>query len=134
MDAMRKAASSRAMDDVPGVTKVLVRNFVPADQLKRTAAGPTEAGASNAPTRIESVVRGEEPHLVDVDGTEFPVGSEVPGHGRLVSIGQSAHVVSAAGLINQVVPRPVTAAEIAAAAETRELRTVSCRDRGCQCG
>src|SRR3546814_1062473 len=59
MDAMREAASSRAMDDVPGVTKVLVRNFVPADQFKRTAAGPTEAGAGNAPTRIVSVVRGE---------------------------------------------------------------------------
>src|SRR3546814_8468335 len=98
MDAMREAASSRAMDDVPGVTKVLVRNFVPADQFKRTAAGPTEAGAGNAPTRIVSVVRGEETHLVAVDGTEFPVGSEVPGHGRLVSIGKSAHVVSADGM------------------------------------
>src|SRR3546814_4268684 len=73
---MREAASSRAMDDVPGVTKVLVRNFVPADQFKRTAAGPTEAGAGNAPTRIVSVVRGEEPHLVAVDSTEFPVRSE----------------------------------------------------------
>src|SRR3546814_16132554 len=95
MDAMREAASSRAMDDVPGVTKVLVRNFVPADQLKRTAAGQTEAGASNAPTRLVSVVSGEEPHLVAVDRTEFPVASEVPGPGRLVSTGQSAHPVSA---------------------------------------
>src|SRR3546814_10031578 len=76
MDAMREAASSRAMDDVTGVTKVLVRNFVPADQFKRTAAGPTEAGAGNAPTRIESVVRGEEPPLVAVEGTEFPVGRD----------------------------------------------------------
>src|SRR3546814_6180423 len=101
MDAMRKAASSRAMDDVPGVTKVLVRNFVPADQLKRTAAGQTEAAAGNAPTRIVSVVRGEEPHLVAVDGTEFPVGRDVPGHGHLVSIGKSAHVVSADGLLDR---------------------------------
>src|SRR3546814_6253619 len=98
------------------ISKVLVRNFVPADQFKRTAAGPTEAGAGNAPTRIVSVVRGEEPHLVAVDGTEFPVGSEVPGHGRLVSIGKSAHVVSADGMLHKVVPRPVTAAEIEAAA------------------
>ena len=117
MDAMRAAARSRAMDDVPGVTKVLVRNFVPADQLKRTAQGPTEAAARNAPTRIVSVVRGEEPHLVAVDGTEYPVGSEVPGRGRLVSIGQSAHVISADGMLHKVVPRPVTADEIKAAAE-----------------
>src|SRR3546814_8238795 len=53
MGAMRKAASSRAMDDVPGVTKVLVRNFVPADQLKRTAAGQTEAAAGFTLTRSE---------------------------------------------------------------------------------
>ena len=119
MDAMRAAARSRAMDDVPGVNKVLVRNFVPADQLKRTANGPTEAAVRNAPTRIVSVVRGEEPHLVAVDGTEFPVGSEVPGHGRLVSIGQSAHVISADGVLHKVVPRPVTAAEIEAAAEKK---------------
>jgi hypothetical protein len=117
MDAMRAAARSRAMDDVPGVTKVLVRNFVPADQLKRTAAGPTEAAARNAPARIVSVVRGEQPHLVAVDGSEYPVGSEVPGHGRLVSIGQSAHVISADGVLHKVVPRPVTAAELEAAAE-----------------
>ena len=119
MDAMRAAARSRAMDDVPGVTKVLVRNFVPADQLKRTAAGPTEAAARNTPTRIVSVVRGEQPHLVAVDGTEYPVGSEVPGHGRLVSIGQSAHVISADGMLHKIVPRPVTAAEIEAAAEKK---------------
>src|SRR3546814_8273271 len=111
MDAMREAASSRAMDDVPGVTKVLVRNFVPADQFKRTAAGPTEAGAGNAPTRIESVVRGEEPHLVADDGTEFPVGSEVPGTGRLVSIGKSAQVVRAAGMLSKVVPRAESSEE-----------------------
>src|SRR5690606_34626789 len=117
MDAMRAAARSRAMDDVPGVSKVLVRNFVPADQLKRTAMGPTEAAARNAPARIVSVVRGEHPHLVAVDGTEYPVGSEVPAHGRLVSIGQSAHVISADGMLHKIVPRPVTAARIAAAAE-----------------
>lgn len=117
MDAMREAASSRAMDDVPGVTKVLVKNFVPADQVKRTAAGPTEAAARSEPARIVSVVRGEEPHLVAVDGTEYPVGSDVPGHGRLVSIGQSAHVISADGTLHKVVPRPVTAEEVEAAAE-----------------
>src|SRR3546814_12196128 len=83
----------------------------------RTGAGQTEAAAGNAPTRIVAVGRGEEPHLVAVDGTEFPVGSEVPGHGRLVSIGKSAHVVSADGMLHKVVPRPVTAAEIEAAAE-----------------
>src|SRR3546814_7754163 len=88
MDAMREAASSRAMDDVPGVTKVLVRNFVPADQFKRTAAGPTEAGAGNAPTRNVLVVRGEAPRLVAVDGPGVTVGREMPGHGGMVPVGQ----------------------------------------------
>ena len=117
MDAMRAAARSRAMDDVPGVTKVLVRNYVEPNQLKRTANGPTEAAIKSGPTRIVSVVRGKTPHLVAVDGTEYPVGAEVPGHGRLVSIGESAHVVSADGMLHKIVPKPVTAAEIAAAAE-----------------
>src|SRR3546814_20816906 len=80
---------------VPGGRKVRRRKCVPANQRRRTPAGQTGAGGGNAPTRIVAVVRGEEPHLVAVGGTEFPVGSEVPGHGRLVSIGKSAHVVSA---------------------------------------
>lgn len=117
MDAMRAAASSRAMDDVPGVTKVLVKNYVEPGQVRRTANGPTEAAARQGPTRIVSVVRGKTPHLVAVDGTEYPVGSEVPGRGKLVSIGESAHVVSADGMLHKIVPQPVTAAEIAAAAE-----------------
>jgi hypothetical protein len=117
MEAMRAAASSRAMDEVPGVTQVLVRNHIDPARLKRTANGPTEASVKQGPTRIVSVVRGKTPHLVAVDGTEYPVGAEVPGHGRLVSIGESAHVISADGMLHKIVPKPITAAEIAAAAE-----------------
>jgi hypothetical protein len=117
MDAMRAAASSRAMDDVPGVTKVLVKNYVEPGQVRRTANGPTEAATRQGPTRIVSVVRGKTPHLVAVDGTEYPVGAEVPGRGKLVSIGESAHVVSADGMLHKIIPQPVTAAEIAAAAD-----------------
>ena len=117
MDAMRAAASSRAMDDVPGVTRVLVKNYVEPDQAKRTANGPTEGAVKPGPTRIVSVVRGKTPHLVAVDGTEYPVGAEVPGRGTLVSIGESAHVVTADGVLHKIIPQPVTAAEIAAAAE-----------------
>lgn len=117
MEAMRAAASSRAMDDVPGVTQVLVKNHIDPARLKRTANGPTEAAAKPGPTRIVSVVRGKTPHLVAVDGTEYPVGAQVPGRGQLVSIGESAHVVSADGMLHKIIPEPVTAAEIAAAAE-----------------
>ncbi|MDN5781926.1 MAG: FHA domain-containing protein [Luteimonas sp.] len=119
MDAMRAAASSRAMDDVPGVTKVLVRNYVEPGQLKRTANGPTEAAEKKGPTRIVALVRGATPHLVSVDGTKYPVGADVPGRGQLVSIGESAHVVSTDGMLHKIVLQPVTAAEIAAAAETQ---------------
>jgi type III secretion system YscD/HrpQ family protein len=116
MDSMRAAASSRAMDDVPGVARVLVKNYVEPGQARRIANGPTEAAVPQGPTRIVSVVRGKTPHLVAVDGTQYPVGAEVPGRGKLVSIGESAHVVSADGMLHKIIPEPVTAAEIAAAA------------------
>jgi type III secretion system YscD/HrpQ family protein len=117
MDSMRAAASSRAMDDVPGVARVLVKNYVEPGQARRIANGPTEAAVPQGPTRIVSVVRGKTPHLVAVDGTQYPVGAEVPGRGKLVSIGESAHVVSADGMLHKIIPQPVTAAEIAAAAD-----------------
>lgn len=117
MDKLRAAASSRAMNDVPGVKKVLANNFAPPQVAQREPAAAAGAPAAAAPVRIVRVVRGDDPHLVDVDGVDYPVGAELPGLGRLVSIGESAHVISADGMLHKVVPQPVTAAELAAAAE-----------------
>lgn len=115
IDALGTAAQSRAMNDVPGVTRVSVKNYVPEDEVARTAR--TGAAATPAePTRIVKVVRGEHPHLVAVDGTQYPVGVNVPGLGQLVLIGEHAQVIGADGMTHKVVPRPVTAEELAAAA------------------
>ncbi len=117
VDALGAAAQSRAMNDVPGVKKVYVKNYVPDDEVKRTAR--TRGAATPAePTRIVKVVRGEHPHLVAIDGTQYPLGTTVPGLGTLVWFGaQHAQVIDAEGMTHKVVPRPITADELAAAAE-----------------
>ena len=122
VDALGKAAQSRAMNDVPGVTRVYVKNYVPEEEVARTARARA-AAAPAEPTRIVKVVRGEHPHLVAVDGTEYPVGSSVPGLGQLVLIGEHAQVIGADGISHKVVPRPVTAEELAAAAEQEAAKS-----------
>lgn len=119
MDKLRAAVQSRTMHDTPGVTKVLANNYAEPGTIRKTgtAAPDAPAATSQAPVRIVSVVRGKEPHLVGVDGQEYPVGAELPGRGKLVSIGEYAHAISADGMLHKIIPEPVTAAEIAAAAE-----------------
>lgn len=120
MDKLRAAVQSRTMHDTPGVTKVLANNYAEPAAIGRSAANatsPAVAAAGQAPVRIVSVVRGKEPHLVGVDGQEYPVGADLPGRGKLVSIGEYAHAISADGMLHKIIPQPVTAAEIAAAAE-----------------
>jgi type III secretion system (T3SS) inner membrane Yop/YscD-like protein len=118
MEALRVAARSRAMGDVPGVRKVLANNYAEPGAVRTAANDPTRAPTpvAQAPLRIVSVVRSKEPHLVAVDGTEYPVGVDVPGHGKLVSIGEFVQVISSDGMLHKIIPEPVTAAEIAAAA------------------
>lgn len=118
MEALRTAAQSRAMHEVAGVDKVLPRNSIEPGAATTARAGSAAVAATTA-VRIVSVVRGDEPHLVDVDGMEYPVGADVPGLGKLVSIGTSAHVISGDGMLHKVVPKPVTAAELATAAEAQ---------------
>jgi len=121
MEALRAATRSRAMNDIPGVTKVLANNFAEPGETKAAgtdAANPT-APAVQAPVRIVSVVRSKEPHLLAVDGVEYPVGVDVPGRGRLLSIGEFAQTITADGMLHKVIPEPVTAAEIAAAADQK---------------
>lgn len=116
MEALGQAARSRAMNEVPGVRKVSVKNYVPTDPETRTARARRAEAA--APTRIVQVVRGKQPHLVALDGTQYAVGTDVPGLGRLVWIGaENAQILAADGMTHKVVPQPVTAEELAAAAE-----------------
>lgn len=124
MQALRAAAQSRAMHDVAGVDKVLAKNSIEPEAAGIPPAGSAPAAAA---VRIVSVVRGEEPHLVDVDGVEYPVGADVPGHGRLVSIGTSAHVIAADGMLHKIVPKPVTADELAAAAQAQVAAETAAR-------
>ena len=119
MDALRTAAQSRAMHDVIGVTRVLARNYAEPGKLRSAGVDSTNPPVATvpAPVRIVSVVRGEKPHLVAIDGVEYPVGADVPGRGKLLSIGESAHVISSDGVLHKIVAQPVTTAELALAAE-----------------
>lgn len=116
MDKLRAAASSRAMNDVPGVRKVLANNLAPPPPQDE-APSPASAPAADAAVRIVRVVRGENAHVVAVDGTEYKPGDDLPGLGRLSAIGESAQAIDAQGVIHKIVAKPVTAEELAAAAE-----------------
>jgi hypothetical protein len=121
MEALAAASQSRAMRDVPGVTRVMTRNHADPGAIK--ARGTTTVAAAGAPRaaqepiRIVAVVRGKNPHLVAIDGAEYAVGQDVPGHGRLVGIGEFVQVVDAEGMPHKIVAQPVTPEELAAAAE-----------------
>ena len=127
-EALGKAAQSRAMSEVPGVKRVYVKNYVPGEddgRVARTSGKP----APVEPARIVKVVRGEEPHLVALDGTEYHVGDMVPGLGKLVWFGaKHAQVIDGEGKTHKVEPRPVTAEELAAAAD--QAATVDASPQG----
>ncbi len=116
MEKLRIAVQSRSMDEVKGVKQVLPDNTAPAQPADEAGVPGPQAPAANQAVRIVRIVRGENAHLVAVDGTEYPVGSDLPGLGRLVSIGESAQVVAPDGMLHRVVAQPVTAEEVAAAA------------------
>ena len=115
-EALAKAARSRAMSEVPGVKRVYVKNYVPDEGDGRVARTGGKA-APVEPTRIVKVVRGKDDHLVAMDGTEYRTGDAVPGLGKLVWIGEHVQVMDAEGMLHKVKARPVTADELAAAAE-----------------
>ncbi|MGH8031190.1 MAG: hypothetical protein ACREO8_02210, partial [Luteimonas sp.] len=120
MAAMRAAAQSRSMHEVTGVTRVMVRNYAESEASNTpTTATAAAASAVDVPVRIVSIVRGDDPHLVGVDGALYAVGAELPGRGSLVSIGASVHVLGKDGQLQKVKAEPVTPAELAAAAEKK---------------
>lgn len=121
-DKFKRAIASRAMQDVNGVRRVIPRDL---DESAQPAAGPTVAAAdaepkkpvSTAPTRIVQIVRGANPHVVDVDGAEYAVGDAMPDGRSLIAIGDKAWALNkVSGLVEEIKAQPVTAAEQAAIA------------------
>ena len=101
---IERLVRSRAVADIRGVTRILPRTpqgAVPQADDARAAAPP--------PAHIVSIVRGNDPHLVDSEGRRFAPGDTVPGKGQLISIGEFAHVLSAGGDLVKVVPGPAPA-------------------------
>ncbi len=97
---IERLVRSRAVADIRGVTRILPRT-------PQGAAPRAEAErAAPAPAHIVSIVRGNDPHLVDSEGRRFVPGDTVPGKGQLISIGEFAHVLSAGGDLVKVVPGP----------------------------
>lgn len=121
---IERLVRSRAVADIRGVTRILPRTpqgAVPQADDARAAAPP--------PAHIVSIVRGNDPHLVDSEGRRFVPGDTVPGKGQLISIGEFAHVLSAGGDLVKVVPGPApapteadAAADATAAAEVGDPR------------
>ena len=101
---IERLVRSRAVADIRGVARILPRTpqgGVPQADEARAAAPP--------PAHIVSIVRGNDPHLVDSEGRRFVPGDTVPGKGQLISIGEFAHVLSAGGDLVKVVPGPAPA-------------------------
>jgi hypothetical protein len=115
-----KVLASRALADV-GV------KVVPGEQL--AAASPDgkaddekAAVAALPPVDIVAVVRGREPYVVDANGEQYPDGTVIPGHGKLIGIGSKIYVEGPGGEIKQI--RPITAAELAARAAASDFGNV----------
>lgn len=119
-DAFKRAVASRAMQDVNGVRRVIPRNLADEGHV----AGPTvaapevsKAPVSTAPTRIVQIVRGANPHVIDIDGNEYAVGDVMPDGRSLIAIGDKAWALNKlTGVTDQLRPQPLTAEEQAAAA------------------
>ena len=127
MDALRTAAQSRAMRDVSGVEQVMVNNAMPEEAAipKASAQAAVQQQAVKngqpeaiAPTRIVAMVKGKSnPHVVALDGTQYALGSEIPGLGKLIGIGEVPQVMAYDGTLQRIKIEPVTAAELAEAAD-----------------
>ena len=118
-NVFKRAVASRAMQDVNGVRRVIPRNL----SEETHVAGPTVAApeapskpAVTEPTRIVQIVRGPNPHVIDIDGVEYAVGDVMPDGRSLIAIGDKAWALNKlTGLTEQLKAQPLTAAELAIA-------------------
>jgi len=99
---IERMVRSRAVADIRGVSRILPRT--PGGAI---AEGNVEQAPAETPAHIVSIARGDDPHLTDSEGRRFVPGDEIPGKGRLISIGEFAHVLSGGGELVRVVPGPV---------------------------
>jgi len=115
-----RAIASRAMQDVAGVRRVIKRDL----DATAAAAGPAVAAPEEPkkavpaePTRIVKIVRGDSPHLVDVDGNEYRDGDTLPDGRSVTVIGSQKVWVwnKAAGMAEEIKAQPLTAEELALA-------------------
>jgi hypothetical protein len=115
-----KVLASRALADV-GV-KVMPGEQLAAASPDGKADDEKAAVAALPPVDIVAVVRGREPYVVDANGEQYPDGTVIPGHGKLIGIGSKIYVEGPGGEIKQI--RPITAAELAARAAASDFSNV----------
>ncbi|MEH6422373.1 FHA domain-containing protein, partial [Pseudomonas sp. CGJS7] len=116
----KRVVASRAMQDVDGARRLIPRNL---DESQAPVAGPVVAApeaeskpVATEPTRIVQIVRGTNPHVVDIDGAEYAVGDVMPDGRSLIAIGDKAWALNKlTGLTEQLKAQPLTAAELAIA-------------------
>ena len=81
------------------------------------ADAPDAPPAEPARIRVAGIVRGAEPHVVAEGGAKYPVGSDLPGIGTLISIDpDSAHVLAADGSLQRLKVDPRKPADAPASA------------------
>lgn len=119
LQAVRRFIASRAMVET-GVNLVEPVNL---DASADDAVADAAAGAAPAKAHIVSVVRGEDPYIVDAEGNRYPDGALVPGWGKLVSISTHVHVLQPDGTLTRIVPSPAPPAEAADAAADKAATT-----------
>lgn len=119
--AFQDVLRSRALADV-GVKVVPGGALDEAGAAQPAQDDPLAQAAAQPPVDIVAVVRGRQPYVVDSNGVQYPDGSVIPGHGKLVGIASKIYVQGANGEIRQI--RPITAAELAARAAAANFDSV----------
>ena len=112
---------SRALADV-GVKVAPAGDLAESGASGKTPEDPVAQAVAQAPVDIVAMVRGRQPYVVDSNGKQYPDGSIIPGHGKLVGIGSTIYVQGPNGEIKKI--RPVTAAELAARAAAANFDSV----------
>lgn len=120
-EALRAAATSRAMVDVVGVRRVIPRN------LSEVAATNRPAGTAKQPqkdqVRLVGVVRGKDAYVLGSDGSRYGVGAVLPDGGTLIAIGDRAWALRE-GVLQLVKTAPKPDADSIAADVTVGASTV----------
>lgn len=113
-EKLRVAAKGRAMTEIPGVKRIIPRNYEPIDPFQTIAqpAAKDDAAEPKVAVSLVSVVRGKEPHVLGSDGTKFVIGEQLPDGSTLIGIGaEYATALDSAGKLQRVQLAPPLAPE-----------------------